>query len=1346
MEQSVFEKFTRKYSLSKTLRFELKPVGKTLENMRDHLEYDETLQTFFKDQRIEDAYQILKPKIDMLHEQFIGMALEGGHAKELDFSEYFRIRKQLFNLKKNKSSKEKETINLENSLDKEGDKLRSAFGEIYSYAGEKWKEQYMQGSKSERYEWKVGTSVAKGPAVLKSKDMLRVVGDKHTAQDIQDALKVFQGFFTYFGGFNQNRQNYYETKKEAATGVATRIVHENLPRFAENVMGFEARRDDYISAYDFLKNQGKSLINKEDRHIGPITEDILGHRFFNSCLSQKEIETYNEKIGDFNFVVNQYNQVRNGENGFKRLPMFKVLYKQIGCGEKDTLFFQLTHEKEVDVQAAEKRNPNGKYFSVEHTLQLAKYAGVKYFAANENNDTDNLPQFIRYILENDSYKGFYWSKVALNTISNKYFSNWHSLKDRLRDAKVFKKGAKDDEESVKISEVVELHRFFEVLDDTENWETTLFKPSLLDSQNEHNRLEIIQDSKNPHEALLRMIMSDIQEEATKFMAEADYVLDLTSQYFSLPESEKEKGQRKKEWKESIKQWMDHALAVNRMLKYFKVRESKVKDSPIDDRLAKALDTLLGEVDWFHWYDALRNFLTRRPQDDAKENKLKLNFENGSLLGGWSDGQEKSKASVLLKKGDTYFLGVLKKKSLFDTQKEDNPIYTTATLGCGRLILANLKFQTLAGKGFLGKFRKTYGEMGKEDPQQAIISLQDIIKERYVNKYHLLEGLLKPYSDKKQFDKDIQEALKESYVCEFSGINWHLVDRYTDSGDMYLFEIYSKDFAHGHSGKKDLQTIYWKSLFEGSSPHQLNGGGEIFYRKQALKDKHIKKGYGNKPWVIEGKRFTEKAGKFSFHCPIKLNYKSEAKSDPKYAFPFVNKYINESYKESTDIYFLGIDRGEKHLAYYSLVDGHGKITDSGTLNMPFMDKDGNPRMVEAIKRKLDKATGKELETVVACKDYNDLLDARAGDRDYARKNWQTIGTIKELKHGYISQVVHKIAKLAVLEAKGTTFIVLEDLNAGFMRGRQKIEKSVYKQFEVAIAKKLSFLVDKTKDSNYEETGSVTKAIQLTPPVKNFEEFKERGKQAGAMIFVRADYTSQTDPVTGWRKKIYIGSGSENAIREKIVNSFENIRFDGKDYVFTYTDDLTGKRWEIFSGKNSISLPRFYRVRGVDKGEWKSEPQNIVSMLDELFIDFDKDRSLLSQIVDEGKNLKKINEHTAWDSLRFVINLIQQIRNSDGNNEGSKNDFLFSPVRDSNGNHFDSRVFWEKEQQTGRHAQFPSSGDSNGAYNTARKGIIVYEHMKRDFKLAVRDEEWDAWLAGKEFWEKWIKDHEKNLKKK
>jgi CRISPR-associated protein Cpf1 len=620
--------------------------------------------------------------------------------------------------------------------------------------------------------------------------------------------------------------------------------------------------------------------------LQPISESLFSRTHFNECLSQAQIEKYNAEIGDANFIINLYNQAHRKVEKFKRLPAFKILYKQIGCGEKDPLFFKLTNEKKSDAEQArlEDKDSSNKYYSAEEVLNLAATAGKRYFQRNaeekEGDLVDTLPEFIAYVLGRKDYNGFYWSKIAINTISNKYFTDWKTLSQKLKAAKIFKGANKDGEEDVRVPDAVELQPLFEVLDQTADWQ----KDGLFKNNQEEKRRKIIDSSVSAHEALLKMIFEDARVHADKFLVGIDEVESVTSDYFSAAEASKEKENKKKVWKESIKAWMDHALAVEHILKYFRVREGKIKGRAIDDILSKALDILFEgenkEVDWFKWYDGLRNLLTQKPQDEAKENKLRLNFENGSLLGGWSDGQEKTKAAVLLRNDGYYYLGILRRKGIFDTEKEGNPVYENNTNGAGRLILANLKFQTLAGKGFLGKNGISYGEMGESDPKKAIECLKEIIKERYIENYPLLKQVLShSYPDKKTFDKDVQEILKESYVCEFTGINWEKILQVTDAGEMYLFKISCKDFSDKASGKRDLQTIYWDSLFENNTPHQLNGGGEIFYRKQALKNKRIKLGYEKKKWVIEEKRFTREDGIFSFHCPVKLNYKSPSQSKP-----------------------------------------------------------------------------------------------------------------------------------------------------------------------------------------------------------------------------------------------------------------------------------------------------------------------------------------------------------------------------------------------------------------------------------------------------------------------------------
>ena len=89
-------------------------------------------------------------------------------------------------------------------------------------------------------------------------------------------------------------------------------------------------------------------------------------------------------------------------------------------------------------------------------------------------------------------------------------------------------------------------------------------------------------------------------------------------------------------------------------------------------------------------------------------------------------------------------------------------------------------------------------------------------------------------------------------------------------------------------------------------------------------------------------------------------------------------------------------------------------------------------------------------------YHDLLNVKENERKQARQSWQSIANIKDLKEGYLSQVIHKISELMV---KYNAIVVLEDLNAGFMRGRQKVEKQVYQKFEKMLIDKLNYYVDK-----------------------------------------------------------------------------------------------------------------------------------------------------------------------------------------------------------------------------------------------------------------------------------------------
>lgn len=116
----------------------------------------------------------------------------------------------------------------------------------------------------------------------------------------------------------------------------------------------------------------------------------------------------------------------------------------------------------------------------------------------------------------------------------------------------------------------------------------------------------------------------------------------------------------------------------------------------------------------------------------------------------------------------------------------------------------------------------------------------------------------------------------------------------------------------------------------------------------------------------------------------------------------------------------------------------------------------------------------------------------------------------------------------------------------------------------------------------------------------------------------------------------------------------------------------KTWRLYSSIRGESLDRFKGNRN-DAGIWEIEKVDLVKILDGVFADFDKTQSLLLQI-EERVPLGKIGEHSAWESLRFAIDMIMQIRNT-GIRE-NESDFLLSPIRNADGIHFDSRKWLKK----------------------------------------------------------------------
>jgi len=1322
MGTTMFKEFINQYPVSKTLRFELLPIGQDGKRLEAKDAAKLLAKILEQDRKIKDAYVALKPVMDKIHEEVINESLASEEAKKMDFSEY---------LDKYKQKKD---------IQSEEESLRGKIVKTYNTGAQSIKAKSGNDSKGKPVLKKEGVKCLMEAGILKYvQKVISELKDEKEKKELEAHLETFKKFFTYFSGYNQNRENYY-AKEEKATAVATRIVHDNLPKFCDNCIQFSdgkvqkkkkkksdtaeesvTRKDEYLNAYQYLKNanritQIKDAETKKMIEAYPVDEKMFEMTKFSEHLSQAGIEEYNRIIGHYNLLINLYNQASKDEVGFKKLLPFKTLYKQIGCGEKKALFYALKYDTRQQQDAKEKTNET---LNLEETLIKISEIGEKYFKnSSEATDVITIHGFVNWLKQTEDWDGIYWSKTAVDKISDIYFANWYLIKDRLKGNKACVYIDKNKE--VQINDAVELSGLFEVLNQEKEtgWSKNLFKNSVLE-----DRQSLIDEKLSPSQNLINLICADMEDLAKDFCDKAADILKITDY-------------RNEENILKIKKWLDTAQSMIWIIKYFDVKESKVKGSAINPELTNMLSALLrtNDAQWFDWYDAVRNYLTQKPQDGAKENKLKLNFKNPILLGGWSDGQEKSKGSVLLKNDNKYYVGILNERSIFDTTKKKNPIYDAADESAGRLILKNLAFKTLAGKGFVRDYKVKYGDLGKRDPQEAINQLQSFIKEQYIDQYPLLKQVAeKKYTDKKEFDKEVQNVLTECYKCNFTPVNWNLVLQYVADEKLYLFEIYSKDFGERSTGTPNLQTKYWEHTFQDNSTIQLCGGGEMFFREKAITDDKKFVHPAHQPIyrrsdgktesrfshpIIKDKRFTTE--KYFFHIPIKINYQAPEQSfiNGKVNLRLhntINEKVNDLFTQAEDIQFLGIDRGEKHLIYYSLADAKGNIIEQNHFD------------------------------VINKKDYLQEINEAARKRRAKQENWQQKGNISNLKDGYISLVIHEIIqKIKDKDGKfKPTFIVLEDLNKGFKRSRQKFEQQVYQKFELALAKKLNYLVDKNVPVG--EIGSVAKALQLTPPVANYQDIENR-KQLGIMLYTRANYTSVTDPVTGWRKTIYLKKGKEKDVEDQILETFSEIGVDGRgDYFFQYADANPGKIWKLWSGKNGKSLERYRARRGKDKNEWIVDSYAAKEMLDQLFADFDKNQSLLEQIKN-GKTLSKIDDkNTAWESLRFVIDIIQQIRNSGDAAQGQDGNFLLSPVRNEHDVHFDS-----SEYQSLQNPDLPKDADANSAYNIARKGIVMYEHIRQwikegkpkfkkttDLDLFISDKEWDLWVANNEQWRKDLK---------
>jgi hypothetical protein len=1315
-----FGKFTNRYSLSKTLRFELKPIGKT----REMLEENEVLR---KDKIVHEKYQQTKPFIDRMHRDFVAEALEN---KLGGLDEYWQALRDWQTDKKDKV--------LQNNLHKIQRKLREQIVTFFNIQATVWHQKY-PGTKKNTTE------------ILKEKDVFTTILKQRYGEDKDsflvdkngefilnqqgDKISIFDGwknFVGYFDKFFQTRENFYKSDG-TTTAIATRIIDQNLKRFCDNITTIQNIKD----KVKFLEVE-----NNFDLKI----QDVFSLNFYNNCLLQPGIDRYNEFIGGktldngqklrgINELINEYRQ--NNKN--EKIPFLKKLDKQILSEKDQSVSDELQDDNDLYsilisfIEVADKKVDILRHLFTDFVENNQQYDLDKIYFSKEAFNTITR----RWTSETDSFE-----TEVYQTISQKNTKDFYESLRRDKDDSVIKK----EKDSYKFPSFISLGHIKQALDRIEAG--GMYASKVNEEKSEKYfwkdvyiaKIASLKD-KTIWQQFLAIYLFEfnslLERDITvqKKTSEGKIVQDKIQaglNVFTKDLKDKLNNFKKEDTKIAIKNYADEVLHIYQMAKYFAVEKKRLWLDHYD------LDPLFYNHAQYGYqlfydgayeeivlvYNKLRNYLTKK---QFNQEKWKLNFENATLADGWDKNKERDNTAIILRKNTRYYLGIMKKEfnNLFIDEKEKEFLASNDEKNVYEKMV--YKFFPDPSKMFpkvcfsakgLEEFQpseeiyKIYkNEEYKKGDRFSVNSLHKLIDfyKNCLNKYEGWKSYefkhLKPTEDyQDNIGEFYQDVATDGYSISFQKISQNYIDKQNQAGKLYLFEIYNKDWSDKATGTKNLHTLYFESVFSNENrdlnfPMKLNGQAEIFYRpktknlekKQIVTQKNeITLTKGDKAW--QKKRYLE--DKIFFHMPMTLN------RIPNHSTNF-NAEINNFLSGNDDINIIGVDRGEKHLAYYSVINQKGEILDTKSLNMIVNKK---------TKEKVD---------------YAGKLEARAKNREQARKDWQTVEEIKDLKKGYISQIVRTLADLAI---EYNAIIVLEDLNMRFKQIRGGIEKSIYQQLEKALIDKFNFLIDK-EEADPQKAGHLFNAYQLTAP---FKSFKDMGKQTGIIFYTQASYTSKIDPLTGWRPNLYLKYVNAEKAKE-LIGKFSSIVFNENKNRFEFTYDLENfssnikekpekTEWTVCSCVERI---RWNKKLNENKGGYdyyenltdggllnKNASEENISNFKELFrkIGIDYRVDILSQI----KQLESKNNEKFFRNFIFLFNLMCQIRNTDQDKEGDENDFILSPVEPF----FDSR----RAKQFGEN--LPQNGDENGAYNIARKGIIILNKITK-YKQTNGDDQKMSW---------------------
>jgi len=436
------------------------------------------------------------------------------------------------------------------------------------------------------------------------------------------------------------------------------------------------------------------------------------------------------------------------------------------------------------------------------------------------------------------------------------------------------------------------------------------------------------------------------------------------------------------------------------------------------------------------------------------------------------------------------------------------------------------------------------ELRKEELVKIIDFVQRVIEKLPESKNYKFS--FRQPAEYETLEEFADEIDKQGYASKWIDINKQKLFELEniEGKNVLVFKLHNKDYrkkkqslTNGRDEKErklNLFTKYWIDAMKLGEEIRLTPEIDIFRRKKEESESTIRiLKTSNKEVVGKARNYQDK-----LYGVFRLEFYPTKKS----SFEEVNQKVTFN----KNIYYLGLDRGEKSLVSWCLIDSKGQLIKNGDWTIfkgvsyadklkQFYDdsrKDKHGNKIQSIKTQLQEAYAVVADEVDKNKKAGYLNEAHELEKNF---DVQNLLATESIKIGYCSYLINEINQ--ILKEYPSTYIILEDLDIKekvkddetINNKIQNLEKTlggtVYQAIENAIINKFKYYVIK---DNQEYDG-----LQLVPNivkvedlrvVENISDKNKFGKvkwvkskeKVGNILFVDEYLTSDECPSCGFNK--------------------------------------------------------------------------------------------------------------------------------------------------------------------------------------------------------------------------------------